>query len=113
MLGHGAHMADLPQVDELCEALLDLYGAVEESSLAVSERFFHEAENAHEALINMLDQVAAGQQVRPVRSGCALRELLDEAWTLSAVGLIESDGGLATRVTELTQATLDAEPAAS
>ncbi|EGH20172.1 sensor histidine kinase/response regulator, partial [Pseudomonas amygdali pv. mori str. 301020] len=56
-LGHGAHLADLPQVDELCEALLDLYGAVEESSLAVSERFFDAAENAHEALINMLDQV--------------------------------------------------------
>ena len=37
-------MADLHAIDELCEALLDLYGAVEESSLAVSERFFHEAE---------------------------------------------------------------------
>lgn len=30
------HLADLHPVDELCEALLDLYGAVEESSLAVS-----------------------------------------------------------------------------
>jgi chemosensory pili system protein ChpA (sensor histidine kinase/response regulator) len=112
MLGHGAHMADLPQVDELCEALLDLYGAVEESSLAVSERFFHEAENAHEALINMLDQVAAGQQVQACQERVqALRELLDEALDPSATGLIESQGGLATRVTELTQATLDAEPA--
>lgn len=39
-LGEGAHLADLHPVDELCEALLDLYGAVEESSLAVSEAFF-------------------------------------------------------------------------
>nr|BFE93341.1 hypothetical protein GCM10020185_38770 [Pseudomonas brassicacearum subsp. brassicacearum] len=39
-LGEGAHLADLHPVDELCEALLDLYGAVEESSLAVSDEFF-------------------------------------------------------------------------
>lgn len=106
MLGHGAHMADLPQVDELCEALLDLYGAVEESSLAVSERFFHEAENAHEALINMLDQVAAGQQVQacPERV-TALRELLDEALDPGAMGVIKREGGLTTSVTELGEAT--------
>lgn len=113
MLGHGAHMADLPQMDELCEALLDLYGAVEESSLAVSERFFHEAENAHEALINMLDQIAAGQQVEPCPERVrALRELLDEALDPGAMGIIKSDGGLATSVTELSQATesLDTKP---
>ncbi|WP_285423549.1 Hpt domain-containing protein [Pseudomonas sp. efr-133-TYG-103a] len=113
MLGHGAHMADLPQVDELCEALLDLYGAVEESSLAVSERFFDEAQNAHEALINMLDQVAAGQQVQacPERVQ-ALRDLLDEALDPGATGLIRSEGGLPTRVTDLQEATesLNAEP---
>ena len=39
-LGEGAHLADLHPVDELCEALLDLYGAVEESSLAVSDALF-------------------------------------------------------------------------
>ncbi|TDV60531.1 Hpt domain-containing protein [Pseudomonas sp. LP_7_YM] len=112
MLGHGAHMADLPQVDELCEALLDLYGAVEESSLAVSERFFHEAANAHEALINMLDQIAAGQQVEPCPEGVrALRDLLEQALDPDAMGVIKSDGGLATSVTELSQATdsLDAQ----
>jgi chemosensory pili system protein ChpA (sensor histidine kinase/response regulator) len=100
-LGHGAHLADLSQVDELCEALLDLYGAVEESSLVVSERFFDEAEQAHEALINMLDQVAAGQAVepRPERVS-ALRELLDEALDPAAMGLIKSEGGR-TSITEL------------
>ncbi|MDD1965098.1 Hpt domain-containing protein [Pseudomonas putida] len=106
MLGHGAHMADLPQVDELCEALLDLYGAVEESSLAVSERFFHEAENAHEELINMLDQVAAGQQVQPCPQRVqALRDLLEEGLDPDAMGVIKGNGGLATEVTELSQAT--------
>lgn len=105
-LGHGAHMADLPQVDELCEALLDLYGAVEESSLAVSERFFDEAESAHEALINMLDQVAAGQEVDacPERIK-ALRELLDQALDPRATGLIKSDGSRSLSITELNAAT--------
>ncbi|MDB6141793.1 MAG: cheA 1, partial [Pseudomonas sp.] len=105
-LGHGAHLADLPQVDALCEALLDLYGAVEESSLAVSERFFHEAERAHEALIDMLDQIAAGQEVSPCPERIeALRELLDQALDPSAMGLIKSDGSRALSITELEAAT--------
>ncbi len=105
-LGHGAHLADLPQVDELCEALLDLYGAVEESSLAVSELFFDEAEHAHEALINMLDQVAAGQQVQPQPERVqALRDLLDQALDPSATGLIKGAGSQAHDITDLAEAT--------
>jgi chemosensory pili system protein ChpA (sensor histidine kinase/response regulator) len=105
-LGHGAHLADLPQVDELCEALLDLYGAVEESSLAVSERFFDEAERAHEGLIDMLDQIAAGQEVNacPERIQ-GLRELLEQGLDPSAMGLIKSDGSHALSITELEAAT--------
>lgn len=105
-LGHGAHLADLPQVDELCEALLDLYGAVEESSLAVSERFFDEAEQAHEALICQLDQLAAGQEIEacPERIQ-ALRDLLDQALDPSATGLIKSDGSQTLSITELNAAT--------
>ena len=106
MLGEGAHLADLIQVDELCEALLDLYGAVEESSLAVSERFFHEAECAHEALINMLDQLAAGQEIdaRPDRVN-ALRDLLEEGLHPSATGLVQSGSDRATTITELSAVT--------
>lgn len=105
-LGEGAHLADLHPMDELCEALLDLYGAVEESSLAVSDRFFHEAEQAHEALINMLDQLAAGQEVSaaPARVR-ALRELLDEGLDPSATGLIKTDGSRALSISELGAAT--------
>ena len=105
-LGEGAHVADLHPIDELCEALLDLYGAVEESSLAVSERFFQEAEQAHEALINMLDQLAAGQEISPVPARLqALRELLDDALDPSATGLIKSDGSRALNIAELGAAT--------
>ncbi|MGB3127611.1 MAG: Hpt domain-containing protein [Pseudomonas sp.] len=113
-LGEGAHVADLHAIDALCEALLDLYGAVEESSLAVSERFFHEAEQAHEALINMLDQLAAGQEISPAPARVeALRELLDEALDPSATGLIKSDGSRALSISELGAATaqLDRETA--
>ncbi|QCY15200.1 Hpt domain-containing protein [Pseudomonas sp. MPC6] len=107
-LGEGAHLADLHPVDELCEALLDLYGAVEESSLAVSERFFHEAQSAHEALINMLDELAAGQEVSPQPERIqALRGLLDEGLDPSAMGLIRSDGSRTLSIRELGSATAE------
>jgi len=104
-LGQSAHLADLWQVDELCEALLDLYGAVEESSLAVSARFFEQAQRAHEALIDMLDQLAAGQEVdaHPERLE-ALRELLDEALAPEATGLISHRQGQA-QIADLSAAT--------
>ncbi|MGH8439689.1 MAG: Hpt domain-containing protein, partial [Pseudomonas sp.] len=104
-LGQSAHLADLWQVDELCEALLDLYGAVEESSLAVSARFFEQAQHAHEALIDMLDQLAAGQEVdaHPERLE-ALRELLDEALAPEATGLISHREGQA-QIADLSAAT--------
>ncbi|WP_338583668.1 Hpt domain-containing protein [Pseudomonas sp. MAG733B] len=107
-LGEGAHLADLHPVDELCEALLDLYGAVEESSLAVSEAFFHEAQSAHEALINMLDELAAGQEVtpRPERIQ-ALHGLLDQSLDPSAMGLIRSDGSRTLSIHELSDATAE------
>ncbi|WP_448145570.1 Hpt domain-containing protein [Pseudomonas silesiensis] len=107
-LGEGAHLADLHPVDELCEALLDLYGAVEESSLAVSERFFHEAQSAHEALINMLDELAAGQEVSPQPERIqALRGLLDESLDPSAMGLIRSDGSRTLSIRELGSVTAE------
>ncbi|WP_324732274.1 hybrid sensor histidine kinase/response regulator [Pseudomonas paeninsulae] len=105
-LGRGAEMAELPQIDELCEALLDLYGAVEEGSLAVSERFFSEAEQAHEALINMMDQVAAGLQVsaEPARVE-ALRVLLGEALDPRALALLSTEGQAGQEPVELDAAT--------
>ncbi|KJZ48760.1 Hpt domain-containing protein [Pseudomonas fluorescens] len=113
-LGEGAHLADLHPVDELCEALLDLYGAVEESSLAVSEAFFREAQSAHEALINMLDELAAGQEVSPQPERIrALRGLLDESLDPSAMGLIRSDGSRTLSIRELGSATAELEQTAT
>ncbi|MDD1506427.1 Hpt domain-containing protein [Pseudomonas sp. CNPSo 3701] len=104
-LGRGAEMAELPQIDELCEALLDVYGAVEDGSLAVSERFFDEVEQAHEALVSMMDQVAAGLEVTPSPERvAALRALFDEALDPAKLALLSGDvPGL--QVVELEEAT--------
>ena len=89
-LARGADMAELPQISQLCNALLDLYGAVGEGRLAVSERFFDEAEKAHEVLIGMMDQVAAGLQVSAQPAIVdGLRALLDEAFDPSTLALLE------------------------
>ncbi|WP_449430840.1 Hpt domain-containing protein [Pseudomonas putida] len=91
-LGHAAHLADLWQMDDLCEALLDLYGAVEEGSLAASPGFFTQAQQAHEALLDMLDEIAAGQEIT-ARADLidALRHLLGEALAADATGLVGID----------------------
>ncbi|WP_194789847.1 Hpt domain-containing protein [Pseudomonas sp. UFMG81] len=91
-LGHAAHQAELWQVDEVCEGLLDLYGAVEEGSLAASARFFEVAGQAHEVLLDMLDEIAAGQDLQ-ARPEClaALRGLLDDALDPTAMGVVGAE----------------------
>ncbi len=79
-LGRGAQMADLPQIDALCQVLLNLYAVVQDGRLAISGRFFDDVEQAHEALVGMMDQVAAGLQVTGQPELVArLEELLAEA----------------------------------
>ncbi|MET3715752.1 chemosensory pili system protein ChpA (sensor histidine kinase/response regulator) [Pseudomonas sp. PvP001] len=94
LLGEQAQLTDVQALDELCEALLDLYGAVEESSLSVSPGFFQEAEQAQEAMIGMLDQLAAGQEVKaqPIHVR-ALRTLLQGSLEPHAMGVVQRDGG--------------------
>ncbi|WP_416311011.1 Hpt domain-containing protein [Pseudomonas sp. W03] len=77
-LSRGAQMAELPQMAELADALLAVYGAVQQGRLDVGDAFFSAAEEAHEALIGMMDQVAAALQVsaRPEQVE-ALRRLLE------------------------------------
>ena len=105
-LAESAHLLGLQPIDALCEALLDLYGAVEESSLAASERFFQAADDAQEGLINMLDQLAAGQEITPQPKLIhALHALLHEGLAPDATGLIRRDGGQTLDITELGAAT--------
>ncbi|AOE82851.1 Hpt domain-containing protein [Pseudomonas sp. TCU-HL1] len=107
-LGRGAEMAELPQIEELCEALLDVYGAVDEGSLPVSERFFSEAEAAHEALIGMMDQVAAAMEVSPCPERAqALRNLLQEVVDPLALALLEPGGAADLDIDELDAGDVD------
>ena len=107
-LGRGAQMAELPQVDELCQALLALYQAVLDGRLAVSEHFFAEAEAAHEALIGMMDQVAAALQVSPQPERvAALQSLLEQALNPAALALLDSEGVPGLDVQELPGEPLD------
>ena len=78
-LSLSAEQAELPQVVDMCNALLDIYKAVESGRLLTQERFFEQAKQAHDALLNMMDQVAAGLQVEP-QQDCidALYELMAE-----------------------------------
>ncbi len=92
-LGEGAQLADLPAVDDVCEALLDVYGAVEESSVTANPAFFDEAERANDALIDMLDQIAAGQGVDPQPARIhALHQLLEQGLAPDAMGRVGQDG---------------------
>ena len=78
-LGHSAEQAELPQVEDICNALLETYQAVESGRLLTEDRFFTLAKKAHDALINMMDQVAAGLQVEPQQECIdALYELMAE-----------------------------------
>ncbi|NOM41781.1 hypothetical protein, partial [Klebsiella pneumoniae] len=80
------------QMDDVCEALLDLYGAVEEGSLPADARFFAHVQRAHEALLDMLDEVAAGQDIPPRPELVdSLRHLLGQALAPEATGLVGID----------------------
>src|SRR5690606_31764121 len=109
-LGRGAEMAELPQIKALCDALLDIYRAVGEGSLAVSERFFSEVQHAHEVLIGMMDQVAAGLQVsEQPETVAALHALLAEAFDPSLLELpsADADAAAAPEADESLQSLLD------
>ncbi|WP_312935683.1 Hpt domain-containing protein [Pseudomonas sp.] len=92
-LGHAAHLADLWVLDELCEALLDLLGAVEEGSLAPTSRVFVLVEEAHAALLDMLDELAAGQEVTGRSALLAdLHGALQDALDPSSLGVVSAQG---------------------
>ncbi|MDD0845184.1 Hpt domain-containing protein [Pseudomonas sp. Gutcm_11s] len=110
-LGRGAEMAELPQIDELCQALLALYQAVLDGRLAVSEDFFAEAEAAHEALIGQMDQVAAALQVSPQPERvAALRNLLDQALNPATLALLDTANNAGLEVVELDELPVESEP---
>jgi chemosensory pili system protein ChpA (sensor histidine kinase/response regulator) len=107
-LERGARRADLPQIAELCQALLTLYTAVDEGQLVADDAFFAEAHGAHEDLIGMLDQVAAALQVDPCPERIAtLQALLTQKEPAPAAHL--PDAGEAVEARLALNANLDEE----
>ncbi|MBF0673637.1 Hpt domain-containing protein [Pseudomonas sp.] len=104
----GARRADLPQIAELCQALLTLYGAVDQGRVMAGDDFFAEAQGAHEDLIGMLDQVAAALQVDPCPERItALQALLTQQDSAPAVD--QPDAGEAVETRLALNADLDEE----
>ncbi|AIR88389.1 hybrid sensor histidine kinase/response regulator [Pseudomonas cremoricolorata] len=92
-LGHAAHLADLWSLDQLCESLLDLLGAVEEGSLAATDTLFELVAQGLEGMLDMLDEVAAGQDVEPRPALLArLHEHLHSALDPASLGLVGPQG---------------------
>jgi chemosensory pili system protein ChpA (sensor histidine kinase/response regulator) len=65
-LSEGARHANLPEMSLLAEQLQIVYGAVEQGQVVAGDEFFDRMIQAHEKLLDMVDQVAAGQTVQPV-----------------------------------------------
>lgn len=78
-LTDSASDAGLPDVAALSEALQEVYVAAINRDEAPDERFFASMHNAHEHLINMMDQVAAGLAVESADELVSELEALTQA----------------------------------
>lgn len=65
-LERGAMMADLLPVVTLCEAIQEAYQSVLKQNLGPDDGFIDVIKDGHEALLNMMDMVAASQAIQPV-----------------------------------------------
>ncbi len=65
-LATGAEHANLPPMAELSDQLRQLYKAVDEQSITCDEELISTLLVGHEALLDLVDAVAAGQNVEPV-----------------------------------------------
>ncbi|MEN9465533.1 MAG: hypothetical protein RL217_1714, partial [Pseudomonadota bacterium] len=76
----GAAAAELPHVQQLADALNHFYGRLEDNHGDASNDFFSLVAEAHEALLTMLDCLAAGQETTSPASLIARLE----AWQFTA-----------------------------
>jgi len=60
--------ADQSAIVGLAQALVTVYQRVIDGEIAPSQRMFDRAQHGHEALIDMMDLLAAGQNVRPAQT---------------------------------------------
>lgn len=80
IMARSASAAQLNEVVELGMTLEELYEAAANGMVTPNTEFFRTAHRAHEALVNMMDFIAAGQPVVPDDSLVAdLQALMDQA----------------------------------
>ncbi|MZR63156.1 Hpt domain-containing protein [Alcanivorax sp. DP30] len=78
LLGNSAATAGLSEIHQLADALANTYSAVESRHLAYSDVLFALVSEGQDALMNMMDCLAAGQTVRPeIGLVDSLRELTE------------------------------------
>ncbi|HEX5677751.1 MAG TPA: Hpt domain-containing protein [Alcanivorax sp.] len=65
LLANSARTANLDEIHGLAKALASVYSGVNQGRLPFSEDLLELAREGHEALMNMMDCLAAGQTVRP------------------------------------------------
>jgi len=91
-LSEGARQANLPEMGGFVEQLKAIYSAVLDDHLTADDHFFSTMIAAHEKLLDMVDQVAAGQNIVPVSAD--LQAGLD-ALSLAGVEEPSEDAGFA------------------
>ena len=76
-LSEGAEQANLPPMSELSAQLETIYHAVSARDLVLDQTFFSTMDAAHDGLLDMVDSVAAGQNIAPLSEavGQQLRDL--------------------------------------
>ncbi|NLD14064.1 MAG: response regulator [Gammaproteobacteria bacterium] len=99
-LKNGAQMAELGSIEALVTALEQFYLYIHDHQQQLDDTQYAQVADAHEALINMMDEVAAGLDVTPQpHLVTSLQQLLD--------GAMQQDDGPALAVPELDDSTAD------
>ena len=67
----GAEQANLPLMRDLSTQLASIYQGLSVGAIAVNDQLFDVLKPAHEKLLDMVDQIAAGQNISAVEAGLA------------------------------------------
>lgn len=102
-LEQGAKQANLPLMSDLSAQLGSIYGALGEGSLAANDALFEVLKPAHEKLLDMVDQIAAGQNIAPLEPSLAeaLRQLLEGAPSSATAPEVDAEASAETIEAEL------------
>lgn len=90
-LSAAASKANLPALNELTECLAEVYQGIQVNHIPLNSDTYAALGAAHENLLDMVDQVAASQDVQPTKPDvmAALQSLLDIEAALSAAQLTD------------------------